>query len=120
MMRFAVSSLVLMMVALTACTDGTPDEQDVAVAQARAAAAEAATPAQPSAEVLATQCDDTQAQWIVGKPVDEAQLEQARKDAGAERVRVLKPGQAVTMEYDGGRLNVDVDKDGRGVAARCG
>ena len=45
---------------------------------------------------------------------------EARIDAGATRARVLKPGQAVTMEFDGARLNLEVDADDKVVALRCG
>jgi hypothetical protein len=34
-------------------------------------------------------------------------------------VRVLRPGQAVTMEFNAERLNLEVDATGRIVAARC-
>jgi len=36
-------------------------------------------------------------------------LAQARKRSGASVVRVLRPGQVVTMEYRNGRLNARVD-----------
>ena len=68
----------------------------------------------------AASCDPLQAQWIVGKPVGEKEAEQARKDAGAKTVRILKPGQMVTMEFNASRLNIDVDEKDMGVAARCG
>jgi hypothetical protein len=47
-------------------------------------------------------------------------MEAARKDAGAERVRALKPGQAVTMEYLAGRLNLYLDASGRIERIGCG
>jgi len=59
-------------------------------------------------------------QGLVGQPADEATVEQAREDAHAERVRVLRPGQAVTLEFDGARLNVEVDESNTIVALRCG
>jgi len=34
--------------------------------------------------------------------------------------RALKPGQAVTMEFNGARLNLDVDARGRVTSVRCG
>ncbi|HST44042.1 MAG TPA: I78 family peptidase inhibitor, partial [Luteimonas sp.] len=43
-----------------------------------------------------------------------------REAAGAGSMRVLRPGQAVTMEFNPTRLNLDVDAAGRVTAARCG
>ena len=112
---------LLLCLGLAACSAPAPDEQEQAVVQAEQRAAEDAQPA-PQTEVAtdATTCDATQAQWTVGKVVGEADVEQARKDAGATRVRTLKPGQPTTMEYDAARLNLDVDDKGAVTAARCG
>ena len=44
----------------------------------------------------------------------------ARADAGAKTVRVLEPDQMVTMEFDGERLNIEVDATKKIVAVRCG
>lgn len=121
MPRFALSSLLLAL-ALTACGSSHPDEQTAAAARSQAAAEAAATPADPAVIAPATDgsCDETQAQWVIGKTMDEKQLEQARTDAGAQSVRSLKPNQVVTMEFNGNRLNVDVDAEGVATAARCG
>ena len=54
------------------------------------------------------------------RPLDEATAEQARSDAGAKTVRVLEPGQMVTMEFDGERLNIEVDDKRTITALRCG
>ena len=56
----------------------------------------------------------------MGQPVSDALAEQAREDAGAERVRVLTPGQMVTMDFDEERLNIEVDAAGTNTALRCG
>ena len=47
-------------------------------------------------------------------------IEAARKDAGADRVRTLKPGQVVTMEYLAGRLNLYLDASGKIERIGCG
>ena len=47
-------------------------------------------------------------------------VEAARKDAGADRVRTLRPGQAVTMEYLAGRLNLYLDASGNIERIACG
>ncbi|WP_260673969.1 I78 family peptidase inhibitor [Comamonas aquatica] len=65
-------------------------------------------------------CNPDKAQWAVGKTNTEHTVTEARKRAGAYMVRVLRPGQATTMEFNGERLNLEVDATGRIVAARCG
>ena len=47
-------------------------------------------------------------------------VEAARVSAGALMVRILRPGQMVTKEFDAERLNLEVDAAGRIIAARCG
>jgi hypothetical protein len=56
----------------------------------------------------------------VRKAADAATIEAARKAAGAERVRTLKPGQMVTMEYLEGRLNLYLDANGTIQRIGCG
>lgn len=112
---------LVLCLALVACSTPVPDEQDQALAQAEQRAAQETQPAPPAEPAGdATSCDATQAQWTVGKAVSEAEIEQARKDAGAEQVRTLKPGQMTTMEYLANRLNLDLDDKGVVTAARCG
>ena len=68
-----------------------------------------ATPATHAPPAVAGQCNADAAQAHVGHAASAEMVEAARKDAGADRVRTLRPGQAVTMEYLAGRLNVRVD-----------
>jgi len=92
------------------------DEAVVAAKQAAEAAAQAAGEPAPAP----SQCDASQVFGLVGKTLDEAGIEQARIDANASRVRVLKPGQAVTLEFDGERLNIETDAQGLVTDLRCG
>ncbi len=109
----------LLTLALAACAP-TPDEQAVAVAQSEQRAQQDAQPAPAEPAIPVGACDDTQAQWAIGKAVTEADVEQARKDSGAQTARTLKPGQMVTMEFNANRLNLDVDGAGVVTAVRCG
>lgn len=68
----------------------------------------------------AGQCNADAAQAHVGHAASTAMIEAARKDAGADRVRTLKPGQAVTMEYLAGRLNLYLDANGNIERIGCG
>ncbi|MCS4511511.1 I78 family peptidase inhibitor [Xylophilus ampelinus] len=65
-------------------------------------------------------CDATNAQFAVGKTVDQRLGEEARGRAGASVVRVLRPGQVVTMEFSASRLTLDADAQGVVTRARCG
>ena len=65
-------------------------------------------------------CDASQVQGLVGKAADEATVEQARIDAGATRARVLKPGQAVTMDFRQDRINVHLDAGNTITRLDCG
>jgi len=119
MLRLALPCTALMTVVLAACAP-TPDEQQQAIAEAEQRAEVAAQPASEPAPVDAAACDSVQALWLEGKVPTEAEVEQARTDSGAEVVRVLKPGQMVTMEFNASRLNIDVDDAGAVVSVRCG
>jgi outer membrane biogenesis lipoprotein LolB len=113
---------LLLTLTLAACSAPEPDEQVAATEQSQAAAAEAAAPAPatPPATELAGSCDDTQAQWIIGKPGTDTDVEQARKDTKAETVRSLKPGDAATMDFNPNRLNVILDDKGVVSSVNCG
>ena len=54
-------------------------------------------------------CNATTLGWTVGKVADQALVEKAHAESGAKIVRVLRPGQMVTMEYSDQRLNIRVD-----------
>lgn len=101
--------------------DGTEQEQAITAAQQAAESAKVPPPnGAADAPPPAPTCDATQVQGLVGQPLEDATAEQARTDAGAKTVRVLEPDQMVTMEFDGERLNIEVDATKKIVAVRCG
>ncbi|QEO24934.1 I78 family peptidase inhibitor [Xanthomonas translucens] len=108
--------------ALAACTAQAPDEQEQVAAKAQAAAQRAAAPDPASAPEPPPvgSCDASQAQGLVGQAAEQALLDQARSDTGAKSLRVLKPNQVVTMEFDGERLNIEVDAKNQIIGVRCG
>ena len=118
MSRLVLPALVLAL-SLSACAPA-QDEQEEAVAQSEQRAEEASQPAPVEPPVAAGACDDSQAQWAIGKAVTQTEVEQARKDAGAGTVRSLKPDQAATMDFNDKRLNLDLDAKGVVTAVRCG
>jgi hypothetical protein len=65
-------------------------------------------------------CDSSTLAWTVGKTADESLVRRAQDEAGAKAVRVLKPGQMVTMEYSDTRLNLYVDTANKVIRYSCG
>ncbi|HVI59586.1 MAG TPA: I78 family peptidase inhibitor [Luteimonas sp.] len=123
--------------ALAACapkptTDGAPPADTAPAATEPApAAADAATPpaaattpeadAAPGAPDMSAQCSADAAQSFVGKEATDATVADAKAAAGAKGdVRVIKPGQPVTMDFRGDRLNVEVDERNAIVRITCG
>ena len=66
------------------------------------------------------QCNADGAKFAVGQPLTPQLEAAARSRAGAGTVRVLRPGDVATMEFNGGRLNLDVDARSRVTGVRCG
>jgi len=64
-------------------------------------------------------CNQIRAEAYIGKDAA-AIADQARAAAGAEAVRLIGPGQAVTQDYRNDRLNIETDATGRAVRVRCG
>lgn len=98
----SVVNLTLAAILLSACTATSPPMSDPNPAQPLGCNADAAKPD------------------AIGKVATEAVVDRARRDAGAQMARVLKPGQMVTMEYREGRLNIDVDEANVITNLRCG
>jgi PBP1b-binding outer membrane lipoprotein LpoB len=69
---------------------------------------------------VSSRCNAAPAQFAVGRNADAALENEARTRAGAKTVRVLKPNQIVTMEFNAERLNLSVDDAGRVTRVNCG
>ena len=65
-------------------------------------------------------CNAAAAQHLIGRQQSPALVQEARRRTGAGAVRVLRPGQMVTMEYRADRLNIRVDTQGKVLAVTCG
>lgn len=74
----------------------------------------------PPPPLLAGPCDEAAASFAVGRRADAALVEEVRARSRAQRVRVLRPGDMATLEFDPGRLNLEVDAAGTVTRARCG
>jgi hypothetical protein len=90
------------------------------------AASSACTPMPPKAKATTpypprlAQCQADPAQRFVGQSASEDVVEQAKTAAGANSVRVLKPGDAATMDFRDDRLNLHLDDNGAIARATCG
>ncbi|MEO8367137.1 MAG: I78 family peptidase inhibitor [Pseudoxanthomonas sp.] len=78
-----------------------------------------ATPQAADQPASPAHCDATNVTAAVGRLPSVEVVEAARKDAGAEVVRTLRPGQAITREFRIGRLNLVLDAEGRIASAHC-
>ncbi|ARS25757.1 I78 family peptidase inhibitor [Sphingomonas sp. KC8] len=66
------------------------------------------------------QCQADRAQSFVGQVAEDRVVERARRAARARTVRVLRPGQPVTMDYRVDRLNIEIDTRSFILSVRCG
>lgn len=65
-------------------------------------------------------CKQEPARRYIGEAATAETVEAARIASHSRFVRTLKPGQVVTMEYNGDRLNIDVDAANIITNVRCG
>lgn len=65
-------------------------------------------------------CDSSAVNNLVGKKINQQQLEQARQAAGAQTARILTPRSVVTLEFNSTRLNIHVDDGGTVTLVSCG
>lgn len=74
----------------------------------------AAAPAQPA------ECSAQAAIALQSQPFGAALQAEAQRLSGARVVRVIRPGQAVTMDFNPFRLNIELDAADRVIRLRCG
>lgn len=65
-------------------------------------------------------CGASRLRSFVGQTLDAAAQARAATTSGARVVRVIRPGQAVTMDYSIDRLNIEVDEQDKVMSVRCG
>lgn len=74
----------------------------------------------PAAHMPASACNADAAQSLVGQAATQDNFEAARKASGAATLRMLKPGQPMTMDFRGDRVNVLEDANGKIEKITCG
>jgi hypothetical protein len=65
-------------------------------------------------------CDAKAAETAIGLGATESVVEVVRAKANAYMVRIVRPGQFMTKDYNQRRLNLEVDAGGRIVGVSCG
>ena len=92
-----------------------------AAATAALALSACATPPVAVAPAPGTfQCVAEAGAWAVGKPVSDGLVAQVMSDTHSRTSRVVHPGEAVTMDYRGDRVNVMLDMNNRVDRVTCG
>ena len=80
----------------------------------------AAPPGAPPPPPAGSACNAAPAQFALGRVQTAPLVEEVRQRSGAYMARVLRPNQAVTMEFNAQRVNVVVDAENKVTAVRCG
>ena len=80
----------------------------------------AACASMPTPMPSPVRCNADRVQALVGREARPGVIQRAKQRAGARNVRVIRPGQAVTMDFRSDRLNVEVDNRDMIRSARCG
>ena len=65
-------------------------------------------------------CNADVVQDTVGKPATPERIEDIRVRSGSKVARVVRPGQAVTMDFRGDRVDIHVDAQDLIVSVSCG
>lgn len=66
------------------------------------------------------QCNAEGARWAIGREPGSDVVERARVDSGSATVRVIRPGDAVTQDLRGDRLNLNVNARNAIDGVKCG
>jgi hypothetical protein len=78
-----------------------------------------ANPTAPAPEAPGS-CNAEAVRDLVGRPNSAELGVDAQRRSGARTVRVIRPGDAVTMDYRVDRLNIELDADGKVARFNCG
>ena len=68
----------------------------------------------------AMQCDAERASWALGREATESVVEEVRAATQSRHVRVIRPGQMVTMDYSPVRVNIHVNERNAITSVTCG
>ena len=66
------------------------------------------------------ECDAERARWAIGREATAQVVEEVRAATGSRTVRVIHPGQAVTMDFSPHRVNIHVNERNAITSVTCG
>lgn len=69
---------------------------------------------------LQMQCDAERARWAIGREASADVVEEVRGATQSQHVRVIHPGQAVTMDFRPDRVNIHVNERNAITSVTCG
>lgn len=118
-MRFSSLASIFAAVVLAGCSSTPSGSLTASPGGASASAAPAATSSAP-AGMGDRMCNPDPVMNIVGKPLNDRAANDAQQRAGAATLRLMRPGQVMTMEYNPRRLTVVVDEQNVVSSVRCG
>lgn len=72
------------------------------------------------ADATPSTCTADKASHVVGRHIEPALEREAMESSGADTLRVIQPGQAITKDYRAERLNLQLNDYGTVVRAYCG
>lgn len=102
---------IALLAGLTACASGT--RTDSSQTPSSGAPGPATMPGGPD-------CNAQPVQNLVGQKYSDSVGNDALRRSNSGSMRLLKPGQVMTMEYNARRLNIILEADGSISALRCG
>ena len=114
------------LIGLAGCSTSNPFSSKSSSTSSSSSSAASAQPASTRGGLVsgnpndAGECNAGAVQAAVGKPMNQATLDQLRVQAKAGSARTLLPGEMITMEYNPARLNVLVNQKNTVSAVRCG
>lgn len=108
-----IARLALPLGLLAACSSS-PEKS-----QATAPDSSTAVFSEPSADE-GSRCDADPVHDLIGQRLDEERATQARDRADARFLRITRPNQPLSMDYNPQRLNIDIDQDGVVLRVSCG
>lgn len=74
----------------------------------------------PPAPAPIGECRAEPARGLEGRVFNAQVQAEAQRQSGARVIRVIRPGQAVTMDFSAHRLNIELDAADRVQRLRCG
>jgi hypothetical protein len=83
----------------------------------------AASPAEPERTKAIAElrpCDAAKVRTLVGRTADTKTVAQAIKLSGSHNIRIVRPGDQVSMDYSTDRITIELDNNNKVLRLSCG